>query len=135
MRNLYFIISVVLLSINLSCAKTQSTDQPQPNLFIATDIQFGTLTEQEDKERELARTLGQLIRFEIYDNNILVQWHEETSNSNIREWSRKYVYEKQTDGSYIWWKGETPVILNLKKITGKIVELSLKGNVEKKGKK
>ena len=94
MNNFYFIISAILLCINISCTNTQSWNETQPDLFIATDIQFGTLTEQEDKERELARTLGQLIRFEIYDNNILVQWHEETSNSNIREWSRKYVLRK-----------------------------------------
>ena len=135
MRYLYFITSAILLCINLSCANTQSCDktQPQADLFIATDIQFGPLTEQEDKERELANTLGQLIRFEIYDNYILVQWSEDISNSNNIEWSRKYVYEKQPDDSYIWWKGESPVILNLKKSQEKIVGLSIKGNVEEKG--
>ena len=134
MNNFYFIISAIVLCINISCTNTQSWNETQPDLFIATDIQFGPLTEQEDKERELAETLGQLIRFEIYDNYLLVQWSEETSNSNDREWSRKYVYEKQPDGSYIWWKGESPVILNLKKSEEKIVGLSIKGNVEEKGK-
>ena len=151
MRNLYFIIFAILLYINISCTNkksdvtnardtTQVQDKTQADLFIATDIQFGPLTEQEDKERELERTLGQLIRFEIYDNYILVQWHEEYSDLNYREtlknmaWSRKYVYEKQPDGSYIWWKGETPVILNLKKSQEKIDGLSIKGNVDEKGK-
>ena len=145
MRYLSLIISAILLCINISCTNVKSNetqvrdttkfqDATRADLFIATDIQFGPLTEQEDKERELARTLGQLIRFEIYDNYILVQWSEEISNSNNIEWSRKYVYEKQPDGSYIWWKGETPVILNLKKSQEKIDGLSIKGNVDEKGK-